>query len=969
MNASRDGADSPNRLRQLVREGQSVWLDYLRRDLVSSGELDGLVERDGLTGLTSNPSIFEKSIAGSALYDADIAHFLAQDGGDPGKLYERLAITDIRAAADVLRPVYERGARHDGYVSLEVSPYLAMDTAGTIDEARRLWRAVERPNVMIKVPGTGPGIPAVRQLTAEGINVNVTLLFSRAAYEAVVEAFVSGLERASGDLSRIASVASFFVSRIDTEVDRAIEQRMAGLAPGERAALERLQGKIGIANAKLAYRSWKLLFSTARWQRLAALGGRPQRLLWASTGTKNKAYSDVLYVENLIGPDTVNTMPPGTLDAFRDHGKSADTLEANAEEAEAQLAALERFGISLPRITDALLVQGVERFAEDFDGLLAGVARKRTAALGSALLTSTVRLPQAASADVDQALDAWRAAGNVRRLWAGDRSLWTSSDEDRWLGWLDIVDRELEDHAWTRALVEDVSALGICDVVLLGMGGSSLGPQVLADTLGESAPNSTSATRVSSPVPRFRMLDSTDPAQVAAVEKGLDWGRSLIIVSSKSGTTLEPNVFMQYFFHRAEEALGAHAAGERFVAITDPGSSMERVARERGFHTIFYGVPAIGGRYSVLSKFGLVPAAAIGLPVERLLRSARQMVQSCAASVPPAENPGVRLGAALATLARGGRDKITVLAGPGVESAGAWLEQLIAESTGKQGHGLIPVDDEPIGATGAYGADRVFAFIRLSAQPDAGLDATAAALAAAGHPVLDFVLHEPAQVTQLFYVWEMAIAAVGAMLHLNPFDQPDVEASKMKTRSLTAAFEQSGQLPAAEPFYRDGGVSLYADPSNRGALAGADSLAGLLRAHLGRSRRGDYVALLAYIERNAEHIQSLRSMRRSIRDRLRVATCGGFGPRFLHSTGQAYKGGPNSGVFLQITCADRADLPVPGQRYSFGVVKAAQAQGDLEVLTERGRRALRVHLDDVDAGLAKLASAIEQALSGLEPVR
>jgi transaldolase/glucose-6-phosphate isomerase len=565
----------------------------------------------------------------------------------------------------------------------------------------------------------------------------------------------------------------------------------------------------------------------------------------------------------------------------------------------------------------------------------------------------TGQLPGDLGAAVRATLDDWTAGRKLRRLWAGDASLWTGRDEASWLGWLRVVDAELARVDELRQVAAGVRAEGVAHVVLLGMGGSSLAPEVLRTTFGHLAG-----------WPELSVLDSTDPAQVRAVEARADLARTVFVVASKSGSTLEPNVFKQYFFERVRQVVGPGKAGRRFVAITDPGSAMQRVAEADGFRHVFLGVPSIGGRYSALSDFGMAPAALMGLDVARLLGRAGEMARACAAEAPAAENPGAALGAILGVLATRGRDKVTLVVSPGLHGLGAWLEQLLAESTGKDGKGLIPVAGEPLGPADRYGADRLFVYVRVDGAPDPAQDRAVAALEAAGHPVVRIAVPEPSDIGAEFFRWEFATAVAGAILGIHPFDQPDVEASKVATRQLTAAFEATGRLPEEAPLLAAGGLAVYADPGNAAGLPAGGSVAGLLRAHLGRVRPGDYVALLAYVAMTPAHEAELQAMRTAVRDRYRVATCVGFGPRFLHSTGQAYKGGPNSGVFVQVTCDDAADLPIPGQRYTFGVVKAAQARGDLAVLAERGRRALRVHVGpDVRAGLARLRAALTEAIA------
>jgi transaldolase / glucose-6-phosphate isomerase len=940
-------------LKQLESCGQSPWLDYLKRSLIARGELHNMIGRDGLKGVTSNPSIFEKAIGETDEYGDALRRFQATGDHSVSDIYEHLVITDIRGAADVMRPVYDQTAGRDGYVSLECSPYLAYDTDATIKEACRLWAAVDRPNLMVKVPATQAGIPAIRELISRGLNINVTLLFAVPVYEQVADAYQSGLEslvRSGGDASRIASVASFFVSRIDVAIDRRLDQM------GDPQAAAQLRGKAGIANAKNAYARYKSIFSHRRWAELQAAGARTQRLLWASTGTKDPTYKPTMYVEALIGRDTVDTLPPATMDAFRAEGEAKpDALEEGLDGALATLAELERRGISLSGVTDHLVRDGVQDFSDSFDKLLGSIARRRAAAEGS---DSSLKV-HPGSPEMKQALDAemeaWRKTGRIRQLWAGDRSLWTGADENKWLGWLRVIEQELAGIGELRAFAEEVKREAFTDVLLLGMGGSSLGPEVLDATFGPQPG-----------WPRFHMLDSTDPAQLKTTKQAVDLAHTLFIVSSKSGSTLEPNIFMAYFYDRVVATLGPEQAGRHFVAVTDPGSSLEREAKKLGFRHVFYGQPSIGGRYSVLSKFGLVPAAAIGIDVQELLEKAQQTARSCGRDVPPAENPGVQLGIAMGVAAsRFGRDKVTIIASPGIADFGAWLEQLLAESTGKHGRGLIPVAAEPLTTADRYGNDRFFAYLELAGGEDQAQRQAIADLERAGHPVAQIAIKNTSVIGGEFFRWEIATAVAGAIMNIDPFDQPDVEASKVKTRVLTDEFEKSRKLPEEQPVFYTDGVALYADARNASDLGRHNTLSGYLKSHFSRvhggGRNGDYVALLAYIERNPRHERALTALRARIRDDTRAATCLGFGPRFQHSTGQAYKGGPNTGVFLQITCDDPDDIDVPGHSYSFGVVKAAQARGDLEVLAERGRRALRIHLKEVDAGLAELGRALDTA--------
>jgi transaldolase / glucose-6-phosphate isomerase len=949
-----------NPVLELQQHGQAAWLDFLARGFIAKGDLQKLVEEDGLRGVTSNPSIFEKAIAESDEYDAAMRSMLEARDRAPAELYECLAVEDIKHAADVLWPAYEATAGADGFVSMEVSPYLANETEETMVEARRLWREVDRENLMIKVPATPAGLPAIRALTAEGINVNITLLFARNVYEQVVEAYISGLEMLAStgrDISRVASVASMFVSRIDTLVDKLLDEAIAQADTSDKKKrLSALKGKIAIANAKLAYQHYKSIFATSRWRKLADKGAKPQRLLWASTGTKNKSYSDVLYVQELIGPNTISTMPPATLDAFRDHGRPVDTIETDLEGARRALEELESVGISLGGVTRQLTEEGVRLFEDAADKLLAAIARKRSALLADRLDQQSFAIEHYLQTVLEHTSERWRKEGIVRRFWRHDKTIWTNADEDRWLGWLDSIDRALDDIADYENFAQDMRRDGFKDVLLLGMGGSSLGPEVLGQTFGNQ-----------NGAPALHILDSTDPTQIRTAETGLDLARTLFIVSSKSGTTTEPNVLKDYFYARAAQVLDGADIGSHFVAVTDPGSALEKIAQRDGFRRIFQGTPSIGGRYSVLSPFGLVPAAAAGIDVRKLLETARIMVRSCGSDVPPDANPAVQLGLMLGLAKRGGRDKVTLVCSQALADFDAWTEQLMGESTAKHGTGLIPIAGEPLGPPEIYGSDRVFVALEMAGEADAGQRRALESLAHAGHPVVRIGVKSRDHIGQEFFRFELAIAVAGAVIGINPFDQPDVEASKMKTRDLTAEFENTGALPRETPVATEGGIEIYTDRSNASALrnAGAStSVESWLKTHLARLEAGDYFALLAYIARSHAHAEPLQRIRSLVRQRRRVATCLGFGPRFLHSTGQAYKGGPNTGVFLQITAQHARDLTIPGHKASFAIIEAAQARGDFDVLAKRRRRALHVHITgDVEVGLATLADKVERALA------
>jgi len=944
------------KLDQLADLGQAIWLDYVRRSFITDrdgqpgGQLADLVDQ-GLRGVTSNPSIFEKAIAGSNDYDGELRRLGDQarssDGDlDPEEIYETLAVKDIQTAADVLRPVYDATDGADGYVSLEVSPDLAYDTEGTIAEARRLFASVDRPNVMIKVPATAQGVPAIRTLIGEGINVNVTLMFSLDQYDQVAEAYISGLETLDGDggdIAGVASVASFFVSRVDVKVDRMLEEVDS---PGAEA----LKGTIGIANAKMAYQRFKSAFSGERWEQLAEKGARLQRVLWASTSTKDPTYSDTLYPDNLIGPDTVNTLPPATLNAFRDHGTVALTLETQLTTAQAQLDKLSQLGIDLDQVTDDLLEEGVDKFAKPFSDLMESIEEKVEQLTAGWRRMETRLIEGAYEEAVAGALDEMARDEILDRIWKHDPTVWASQSPaeeiTNRLGWLHIASAMKENVPRLQALADDVRGTGYTDALLLGMGGSSRAAEVFRQIFG-----------VRDGYLDLSVLDSTDPDAVLAQLERLDLANALFIVASKSGTTTETLSFFKFFYRQAVELLGKEEAGAHFVAVTDPGSNLAELARQRGFRDVFLNDPNIGGRYSALSFFGLVPAALIGVDVERLLDSALTMTSACESCVVSGNNLGARLGVVLGELAKVGRDKATFLISSEMASFGAWVEQLIAESLGKSGTGILPVVDEPFGSPQVYGDDRIFVHLRM--EGDDRHDVQLGRLVEAGHPLVRLNLRDLYDVGEQMFLWEMAIAVAGYRMDIHPFNQPNVEAAKVQARRMVEGYREEGELPAGE-----------SSPVTAEALhqfLGGTPCQGSPSPHSDRP----YIALQAYVQPTARTSAALLALREQLRDRYGLATTVGYGPSFLHSIGQLYKGDAGEGMFIQFTADAERDADIPDQAalltssdtetesprsgITFGVLERAQALGDREAMEEAGRRVIRFHLgDDVIDGLDRL---------------
>ncbi|GAB4307373.1 MAG: bifunctional transaldolase/phosoglucose isomerase [Phototrophicales bacterium] len=944
---------------EVQKYGQSIWMDNIRRKLLLDGTFQTLIDECGVVGVTSNPTIFQKAIGNSDDYDESITNLL---GLPAEEIYEKLAIQDIQMATDLFRPIYDQTNGRDGYVSLEVSPRLARDTQGTIAEAKRLFAAVNRPNTMIKIPATPEGIPAIEEAIANGINVNVTLIFSVENYIQVAEAYIRGLERrlqAGEPINHIASVASFFLSRIDTMVDKMLESNIhAAKMRGDMDHVQmnnRLLGTAAIANAKLAYKRFLEIFQGERFTKLREAGAAVQRPLWASTSTKNPAYPDTKYVDSLIGRDTVNTVPPETLEAFKDHGTVAgETILDNIDEAENTLHMLAEVGINMEDVTLRLQNDGVDAFMNSFEELLAQVEHKR-------LLLNTgmqERMKIALGIYGEHYKKARQKLSDEffnSRLWNHDGSLWkdhgpTINKIQNRLGWLDVI--QTIDIERLKKLQEDVKNTDISQVVLLGMGGSSLAPEVLMLTFGNAEG-----------FPPLFMLDSTHPAQIKHIQDQINIEKALFIVASKSGSTIETNAFYQYFY----ELTGKN--GKQFIAITDEGSQLHQIAQAQGFRDLFLNPADIGGRYSALSYFGMVPAALIGLDLDKAWESATTMIQMCADGVPDDTNPGLSLGAILGALGTEGRDKVSITTSPSIGSFGNWVEQLVAESLGKEGKGLLPVVGATVGRPHDYASDRLFVYLKVADDPaNDDIDAGIRALREAGHPRVTLLLEDTYAIFGEFFRWEYATAVAGKMLGINPFDEPNVTESKQNTKRLLDEYIQHQALPQNSPLLSGEIVDLYLGEDTLNPLQELRKAHGydfnsqieLLAAQIAGTMSGDYFGLLAYLPYSQHIIDKLETIRRRLRHVTRRAVTLGFGPRYLHSTGQFHKGGPNNGVFFLITANHQYDMNIPNSPYTFAILNDAQALGDMEALQAHQRRVIRIHIkSDTETGLETLLAAID----------
>lgn len=941
--------------------GQSLWLDYIHRKEIESGDFQRRIDEEGILGVTSNPSIFQAAIGDSDTYDEAMSHMLELE---PMQVYEALAIDDIQKASDLFRPIYDQSNGKDGYVSLEVTPLLAHDTDKTIAEAKRLFEAVNRPNLMIKIPGTAEGIPAIEESIASGINVNVTLLFSVKNYEQVAEAFITGLERrldAGGDISNVASVASFFLSRIDSAVDRILKNNMRSAQVHHDAsrisANRQLLGQAAIANAKLAYKAFQKHFKGERWQKLAEKGAMVQRPLWASTSTKDPAYSDTRYVDALIGADTVNTVPPKTLAAFIDHGTADETLTKNSDEymfPDEVMDQLAELGVDIEQISHRLQVDGVDAFVEAFETLLEQVTAKLTVLKTGVMDRQRLALGIYAE-PVNKKIKQIDTDFVNERVWNKDGSLWTGFNPDivkieQRLGWLDVL--ETIDIQRLNTLQDSIKDSDFGHVVLLGMGGSSLAPDVLYRVFGQQAG-----------FPELIVLDSTDPTRIKQVQTEIDLSKTLFIVASKSGSTVETLSLYRHFWEATGEV------GEQFIAITDPDTSLAQMAQENKFRHVFLNPADIGGRYSALSYFGLVPAALMGLDIDRLWASAQHMIEASHENIPGQFHPGISLGVVMGGIGAKGRDKLTIYSTKSLRAFGDWAEQLVAESLGKDGRGIVPIVSNDIASPAEYVTDRLFVYLRVDDDDDIEeMDAKIKALREAGHPRITLRVPTPYAIAGEFFRWEFATAIAGHCMQLNPFDEPNVSEAKTATNKMLEHYMAYERLPETMPVITGEHAKLYIDETTAAPLRelcrshgyDPDSRTEVLAAQMAGTQAGDYFALLVYFTPDDKTEAMLNEIRYRLRNTTKRAVTIGYGPRYLHSTGQLHKGGANSGIFFQLTTNLDDDLAIPETDYSFGTLFQAQAAGDLATLQKHHRRVIRLHIDDdVTNGLQKILDAVQ----------
>ncbi|HSD64071.1 MAG TPA: bifunctional transaldolase/phosoglucose isomerase [Ignavibacteriaceae bacterium] len=940
-------------LNELINYGQSYWLDNLTRGKIQNGEIKKRVTQQGLRGITSNPSIFNKAISKGTDYDSQIKTLVKEKKGVQ-EIYEALTIKDVQDACDILRSVYDESGGTDGFVSLEVSPYLAHDTEGTIEEVRRLFSKVKKPNCFIKIPGTKEGVPAIEQCLYEGININITLLFSIQSYEAVAWAYIKAMENRLNegkDISKISSVASFFLSRIDVLTDQLLGHYIIPEKITGDPRPENLLGKVGIASAKIAYQSFKNIFSGERWQKLADNGAKVQKPLWASTSTKDPLYYDVVYVENLIGPDTINTLPDDTIDAFADHGKIIEnSIEQNVEDAKKTFEDLEKVGISIDFVTKNLENEGIEKFIKPYNNLMKTLAAKRMQFLKDGAGKQEIEYGKSGT-EIKSAFESLDEKQMTRRMFARDPFVWKSDKEEtdaisNRLGWLNIEDfiNRADDII---NFVKEIKSERFRYVVLLGMGGSSLCPEVARETFGSKQG-----------FPELLMLDNTDPAAVKNIESQIDPAKTLFIVASKSGTTTETLSFDHYFYDLLKEN-GIENPGNHFIAITDEGTSLQDEALDRKFRRVFTNPADYGGRYSALSYFGLVPMALIGIDIKEILHNAHHMEISCDPFIPSDSNPAVALGTTLGINARLGRDKVTFILSESIKAFGYWVEQLIAESTGKEGKGILPVEGEDTSRPEYYSNDRIFVYMHAANDERQSDERKIKALQKAGHPVIKIDLNNKMGLGAEFFRWEFAIAVAGKIINVNPFNEPNVSESKKNSKNLINEWKKNGSFGEGEPVISNNDISVYFNTESEWAVKGK-SLSVLLNSFTKLAKAPDYLSMLAYFLQTPQRQKLLQQIRMKLRNNLRTATTLGYGPRYMHSTGQLHKGGPNNGVFIMFTYDAENSLSIPGTDYDFAVLQKAQALGDFRSLNDKNRRVIRINLGkNIEQSLRKINESIK----------
>ena len=928
-----------DRLSKLIKRGQSIWLDNINRHMLLSGELKRMIQQGEIRGVTSNPTIFNNAISKSTDYDSAIQS-MSWAGWDAEEIFWQLAKEDICSGTDLFRSLFDKTKGMDGFVSLEVDPRWANDSSKMLKQAEALWKEVDRPNLMIKIPGTKAGLKSIQTLITRGVNVNITLIFSIEVYKEVIEAYFAALEdRIARNLpiNHISSVASFFVSRVDTKVDAWLTEMIAKKSADAEQA-KRLLGKASIANTRLAYQVYKKAFSSERFKRLQAKGAQIQRPLWASTSTKNPAYKDTLYVDELVAANTVNTIPQQTLAAVKDHGSTTITIEKDLEDAQDTFTRLEKLGISMKRVTDELEEEGIKSFSDSFTVLFQTIERRKlefTKQLGGLKNVIPERVRKLQNAKV------------IDNLFNGNPALWTKDPKGQVefksrLAWIHSPATTLASLKEIQQFAEHCPKKGFTHALLLGMGGSSLAPEVLSELFDpESKLGQTGL--------ELKVVDSTDPEQISEASKFSLAERTVYIVSSKSGTTAEVDAAMKYFWRLAEEELGRKAGGH-FIAITDPGTPLEKSARDKKFVRIFPGEPGVGGRYSALTNFGIVPAALMGINVQKVLERAEAMTLVSGAATTAARNPGLVLGAVIGEAVLTGKDKLTIITDAELNSLGSWLEQLVAESSGKDGKGIIPVDIEPEVGMDNYGKDRFFVYFRKSGSRDAFIQS----LLGNKHPVLVFPVDDLYEIGALFYEWEIAITVACQILGVNPFDQPDVQLAKTLAYKMLDQYLQKNAFPEEVPVWSNNVYQVFGKGlPNKFATRSINDVTDVF---LKQAKKNDYIAINAFLPRNSETLEDLQAFRKSVLLKTGKATTLGFGPRYLHSTGQLQKGGPNKGLFILITHDPEKDLGIPNQKFTFGILEKGQALGEFESLISRNRRVIRIHTNQKLGNLLKKGS-------------
>lgn len=892
--------------------GQSIWLDSISRDMILNNTLSNLIEKYEITGLTSNPTIFENAILNSNTYDESIK-IVSKKFKNLDDIAYSLMIEDIQRACDLLKKIFEKTNKNDGYVSIEIPPTID-ETNSIIDCAIKIWEMVDRENLMIKIPATKNGIKAEEELIKRGINVNMTLIFSPQAYKEVVKSYLSALNwRLENKLDgNVFSVASFFVSRIDTEINKILTELSTQNQDIEkRNEIIFMRGKAAISVSLITYDIYLKSFFTDEFKKYREAGFKPQKLLWASTSTKDPSLRDTIYMDELCLPNTINTVPQHTIFSFFDHGKiNTDDISLRINQAYETYNRLTNYSINWSEIFDKLLNDGIKKFIDSYKNILNSI-EKKIKTLETEIITM-----QLFNSSIKKIISEIEKNSFIERLFSKDHTLWKTDPTSakiikNSLGWINLPKEMINKIDEINQFKKEIINEGFKYVVLLGMGGSSLAAEVILNIFGNDK-------KV-----KLFVLDSTNPDWILRLSQKIEITKTLFIVSSKSGTTLETITHFKYFYNLIKKK--KQKPGKNFIAITDNSTPLQEMAKKYGFRKIFINPSDIGGRFSALSYFGLIPASFTSIDIKSFLKKSQEALDELKTKNPPS----IVLGSFLAASYLNGRDKLTIILPKKLERFGLWIEQLIAESTGKEGKGILPIIDTEVYDISSYSNDRFFVVINLKDFKEN--EEKIEMLIKNGHPVLRIFLNDIYDIGKEFYRWEIATSLAGYMMKINPFDQPDVQFTKDFTKKILSSPKTELK---ADIITKNWDVYLANIENEERSL---------IWSIIKNLKENGYIALCSYLDENEKTLNMLTKIKKLLTERLSIPTISVYGPRYLHSIGQLFKGGKNSGVFIILTSKPKKDIKIIGEDLSFTKICMSQAKGDFLAMKEKGRTCVMIY--------------------------